>query len=749
MQSSEFTGDQRESSSGQISPEHIIGALRKRAWLITALTLVCTILAGIFAYSLTPKYQASATVLIDPRKKNIIDMDAVVSGISADTPTIESEAEILRSRAIIGRVINELNLDQDPEFSGSGNRFKEILSNLGLASLFAGKPDSAEKIADKTSATAIVNDAIFVAVASRMTVSRRRNTFLIEVSFSSRSAQKAARIANAIVMAYLQDQVEAKLTTTEQATIWLEKRVQQLRERVYGAERRVEDFKARNNLIDVEGHSLQEKQLTRLMEQSVLARTKTASSRARYEQAVRALKSGGALANNSDVLKSHTITLLRNKLAEITRKAAELRTRYGPKHPVMKKILAEVGDARRQLNDEIARIIANYQNEFKIAKDREATLDASLKKVRNKTIQSKEAAVRLRELEREAKASRTVYEAFLKRYQETAEQKNLQVADARVVERAIPPQFPASPKKKRIVALGLAGGLALGIALAILLDLLSPGPVRPEQIEARYRLEHLASLSAAFDRPEEERDRLRELRLILAEPQSNFAEAIRTLRLAIDGKRRQGAGGVVLIASALPNEGKTQIASNLAHYYALTGTKTALVDGDLRQSPLTRQLLPDCAHGLATPLLSGDAALPHVMADAVTDLNFLPAGPAQSPVAGKAAELLASERFGDVVNELRAAFDMVVIDAPPILPVVDARIIADHADLIIYVMQWNKTPPALVKRAIRALSQNEHKFAGIVVSGAESEGFEYLSAYPPAGTPEPARAPAKEVVVRG
>ncbi len=639
------------------------------------------------------------------------------------------------------KVIELLNLREDAEFTRVGV-LRRLFERIGL--IKRPKPvevgaipavRSNDGIADIISAyvpgsTEPERDSVVVAVAERLKVQRIRTTTLIEIRYSSADPVKAARIANTIAEVYIKDQIDEKARASNNAASLLEEKLTDLKRRVSEAEYRVESFKSENNIFDAEGQILSEKQLARLMEQTVLARNATAEAKAKFEQARRMIARGGNKDDVADVLQSHTIRLMKEELAKLTRREAELLTKYGPKHPEILKVKAEISDAESQLNAEVERLIANLKNAAEIAEDREHQLTGSLGSAKDQQASAKEAAVKLKELQRDAQTSKQLFEALLTRYKQTTETQDLQLADARIVERAGVPLQPMAPKRKQILLMGIGGGLGLGIVLAFLLELMAPGLARPEDVKRALEIDHLASVPQV----EGSRERLRAARLMVADPDGVFADSIRGLRHELDGGWPYHAPRIVMLASSLPNEGKSSLASNLAHHLALTGVRTLLVDADLRKATLTQTLCPGgAALGARDCLEQRMPVEDAILRDTSTGLCFLPAeGRSHGQV--NASELLVSPMMTGMIGRLREHFDTIIIDCPPLLPVVDARILADFADQIVFVMSWRKTPKELARKALKNLGANQRKVLGVVLNQvderklAEASGYEQGSA---------------------
>lgn len=725
MQETADERDEEDKGGGVLTPERAMSAVRKRLRLVLAVPAVLAAMTAAIVLMLPNRYDADALVQINPRQKVISDLDTVVSDLKGDNATVESEVEIIRSRPVILSVIDALDLRNDPEFERK-SRLKQFLEAIGFPQ--AREPRVAERevpvardqIAEildpqQPGTSMPERDEVAVAFAERLKVVRVRTTLLIDIRFSARDPVKAAKITNTIAETYLRQQIEIKRRANAAATEILESKIEEMRGKVSAAERAVEQWKARNNIFDSEGQILSEKHLARLMEQSVNARNATAEARARYEQAQRLAKGGDSGTAIADVLKSPTVQALKDQLASTRRKGAELATRYGPKHPELVKIQAEIAEAQDQLSAEVERLVINLKNEYEVADARERQLAQNLAQMKEQQADTKDASVELKELEREAATSKQLFEALLTRYKQTSGTQDFQLPDATIVEKADVPLHPASPKRKQLVLMASAAGLLLGCALAVLLEIFAPGVSRPEDIKRALALDHLSSMPAISPPDGVPLAPDKAVRLIVAEPAGVYAEAIRSARRELDSRRKRPGPRIILVTSALPKEGADTVASNLAHHYAMTGTRVLLADADWRRQPLTQHLAPQRLVGFADQLIAYHPVETAVLRDGMTGLHFLPAA-AQGTISGSIPELLASQVTADALFRLRSAFDVVILSAPPLLPVSDARILADYADQIVFVMMWQTTPKALAKKALQTLGANQQKVAGAIMS---------------------------------
>lgn len=746
---SDATHDGDEEAHSGFDPARALAAVRRRWRLALAAGLAMSLLSAFVVMSLPNRYEAAATVQIDPRRNKAAGAnETTLSDLKPDTSTnVDNEIEIIRSRDVIVRAIEALRLRNDPEFNGTMGfgssivqRWRQLLSRVSTSPPAPppGQADSTQAeldaitrlLTDKSPPATLDRDEITATVLEHTKVARVRSTALIDIRFTSQEAAKAARIANAIADAYIEQQLDLKMKASRQQAGMLEEKLQTLKIKVAEAERRVEMYKAEHGIFDSEGgqSSLTEKQLNRQLEQAVQARSQAAEARARFEQAQKLVHSRDGAATLGEVLQSNTIRQIKEQLANAQRRDAELKTRYGPNHPEMRKADADVREAQGALDDEVERVVANLKNDYEVSIERQRQAEAALAAAKSLQSTSKEAGVELKDLQRDAASSRDLYDAILARHKQLMETASLQLPDSRVVESAQIPSKPAFPKRRLLLVAAIVGSMLAGLAAVVGIELMAPGIDRAEDVEHVLEVEHLSSLPATAARGAAASDPLRVARLVVAEPGGAFAEAMRSLRREIDVRRGDSRPRVVLIASSLPGEGATETASNLAHHYALTGSNVLLVDGDLRRAGLSRLLAGTRANGLLETLATDLPGPQAVLRDAMTGLNFLPAN-GNAPTRLSAPELLASPRLGEVLAELKRHFDTIIVEAPPLLPVVDGRILADHADQIVFVLAWRRTKKQAARRALRLLGRNQRKVLGALVTEvdagvlAEDQGY--------------------------
>jgi capsular exopolysaccharide synthesis family protein len=678
---------------------------------------------------ITPQYSAVATVLVDSRKMQILKDQEVVGPAGTENSAIESEAEMLKSPALLRRVAEHLHLDRDEEFVEASGLVKTLrwLLSAPLRGLFGREEVPSDPM------TPIVE-----ALKTKVGAKRRNTTYVIELSAWSKRPDKAAVLANKIAEFYLIDQIAAKSAAADHATKWLNEEVNALRGRVTASESAYERYKADAGMFATNGDNLNDKQVAQLNEQLVMARARSAEAMAKYQQ-LQALNGDRlrSAAASPEFLQSNVLVNLRNQYTDVTRKGSELTSRYGPRHPQVIAIQAEQANLAKQIGEEVSRIIASARTEYEMAKSREDSLSASLDEMKTQAGEFNQKLVRLRELEREATANRGLLEAFLVRAKETAAQLTMQMPDSRILAAAVPPLQPSYPQKGLMIGLGFFASLGFGVFLALVRGMLSDSFRRAGELQSAFGLKPLATIplveSAASKTPlrlegsGQRNNKLARLlpdgapaetrhvaNLVLRDPNSLFAESIQSLRLAL---RHLGLGRdikVLQITSALPGEGKSAIAANLARAAALCGDSVLLIDADLRRPSVAVNLGLAASPGLAE-VLAGSADLASVlMRDSFSGLDFL-AG--DTPISGaEALNLLSSREMTGLIEKVRSVYDVVIIDSAPLLPVADPRVLVDQVDGVALVVASELTARSAVQAALQETPGIETRILGAVMN---------------------------------
>ena len=431
-----------------------VADLGRAVWRRKLLTLGAALIGAALAVgvgkSLTPRYVATTQLYLDPRDLQLVDREITPRVLDANTFTalVESQTRVIVSSSVLLPVVDGERLTLDPEF-------------VGRRGFFAGAAEAPEA----------VRTAALDGLTRRVNVRRGDRTFIVDVEVSSEDAEKAARLANAVAASYLAQGSAVRAAATARASDELSSRLKQLEERVRDAENRVQTYKAQNNLVGTRDLLVSDQQLTEMNQQLGQAHARTLDAQARLDQIARVR--GAALDDGAapEALASQALAGLRTQYAEARRRQADLANELGPLHPGLRSIDLQVASLRRGIEDEIGRFAQAARNEVERTRAAETALAKGFEAAKRRTLDGGQASVRLREYERDAEATRTVYQSFLARARETAEQVKLDTSNAHVIGPATKPRNRISPPSMTVLAtLGGALGSLAGMALAVALD---------------------------------------------------------------------------------------------------------------------------------------------------------------------------------------------------------------------------------------------------------------------------------------
>jgi len=688
----------------------VMTSFRKRIRLFIAVALTVFLAVALFTVQSTPKYTAVAKVMLDTRKEQVTDAQAVLSGVTVDSPAVDTEVEVIKSRQLAERVVKALNLDRDPEFN-------HAIDNGGLSSLNLAlrRAMGAASVADANLNDVVAqkrHEQVVDEVLENLQVRRAGLTYVIDVAFESSNPSKAAVISNKFAELYLLEQLEAKFDATRQATIWLNSRLGELRGQVLQDEAAVQQYKIANNLLSASGTNLTEQEISNYNTTLAAARAEMAEDQARLRTARGQLAAGSAGDDVGEALSSPVIGELRKQRAELSGRVADLQGRYGDRHPDMLKAKRQLSDIDTQIQQEITRIISNLQAKAQVSASRASAISGSLGSAHGTLASNSRAMVRLNELERGAEASRTLYESYLNRFKETTSQQGLEQSDSRIVSKAKIPTRQSSPKISLNLAAGLALGLIAAFAAIMVADGMDAGLTTAEDVEKRLDAAYLGGVPLLASIVEPGEKQLSPIDHVVEKPLSAFSEAFRNLRTSILQSRLGEPVKVVAVTSSLPGEGKTTTTICLGRAAALQGSRVVIVDCDLRRQTINRMFENPPSAGLLE-VLSGAKTLDQVLTvDTVTGASILPL--ANNVFTPK--DVFGSPAMDRLLQELRARFDLVLLDTAPLLPVADTRILASKADVLVFLARWRKTPQDAVEAAFRLLENSGAYVAGVVLT---------------------------------
>lgn len=724
--------------AGLIDLDYLFAAARRQFRLVLFFMALGLVLGVVYLANAIPAYTSSATILIDKRQLSAVDRLAQSSGLFKDDAEMMSEVEILRSGKIANMVVDRLNLDEDEAFlAQNSNPFRRLVS-LAITTVrttLLGEPAVEEAARNREIALAILDD--------NREVRRVGTTYVLEVAYTDTDPARAATIATGFAEAYLQDQIESKLDASRRASEWMVGRIEQIRGQHLQAERAVAEYKAANDLIDVNGRLVSEQQQGELATQLTTRRSETNEARANFEQIQAVLQADDPTATVAAAIGDETIRELRRLYLQVQKEADELTARLGPDHAQVRDRRDQMASYEQQIRGELQRLAEAYRNTLDVRLSRERAAEEALLSAVRQNAEANSTLIELRELEREAASYRAVYETILNQYQSSVTNEDFPVGEARVITAATPSKRPSQPVRSMVLGLSAALGLLAGAGLGFLREYNDRFFRSAEQVRDETGLPFLGYVPMIADGGRVAAKRpigpltlhpfSRRMRYATEHPLSIFAETLRATRVSLELRfGGQPGGKVVGVVSALPSEGKSTVAANLARILASgSPNRVLLIDGDLRDPGLSRAIAPHARLGLAE-LLTGKASMPEVvMTGDLPNLDVVPA--ASTQLQFESAALLGSARMADLLRALAARYDYVVLDLPPILPVVDVKAVAGYVDAFAVVVRWGGTSRLLVRNALGEDPRLTEKALGVILNQTD---VDMLKLYSPAAGPD-------------
>jgi exopolysaccharide transport family protein len=739
-----------ESSEAAFDIPKLIGIFQRRRILFAVISLEILLAAAVFLFNMNPVYTATASVVLEQRKHDVVNVEEVLSGLPAESSVVDTEVEVLKSPTLAERVARKLGLNRDPEFDSrirEPGRLEVALGLSGTASL-RGPVPSADEVAQGPDW-----DSVIDVLRKNLKISRAGTTYLIQIAYTAREPRKAALIANAFAAEYLVSQLDAKFEATRKANDWLKQRLEELQKQVRDADTAVELYKTQHNLLATRSGTLTEQEVAGLDQQLADARNELAASEARLSTATALLAGGGTGEDLAEALNSKVIQDLRRQLAETSQKAAELRATFGPSHPDVINTERQLDEVRRLLRTEVSRIVSNLKAQVDVARQRRDSLEATAAESKSALANNNEAGVHLRALEQKAESARALYASYLDRYLQTSSQEGIQQSDARIASEAKVPRGPSAPKMMLSLALAAVLAVMAGLVVVFIAESLDSSLDTAEDVEHKLELPFLgyvASLESTLTirrrkkkytqndkRPSPLGAPVRAVGglvrgvgrvgrkpnliapedYVLKRPFSGFSEGFRGLRASLRATRSGNVGKVVAITSSVPGEGKTTTSLCLARVLGLAGSTAVIVDCDLRRRGVGRILSSEPRFGLVEVLNGIVAAEEVLIADVAPGVSVLPVAP--SPFTSRDVFSAASMR--KLLDDLRRQYDLVILDCPPILPLADIRVIAPQADAVILLARWRKTPRRVIAAALRVLNSVDANVAGAVLTQVDQK----------------------------
>ncbi|SIS74974.1 capsular exopolysaccharide family [Thalassolituus maritimus] len=681
---------------------HYWQVVRRQLKKIVLFSLVISAIAALVALVLTPLYQATATIMIEAEEAKVLSIEEVYGLASQSDEYFKTQFEILKSRELARRVVKKMKLTDVAEFNRHHPSNKKSFS-LREVVMGEGEPATEEDIISDTIDT----------LMSVIEVSPIRKTQLVKVSVESKSPALAANIANEIANQFIESQLDAKVKVTQQAAGWLTDRLGGLKAKLEESERRLQEYREENNLVDVEGVStLVAKEIDQITEKLVEARSQRLELEGTYQQLVALGElTFENLSSLPSIISNPVVVNLRDAETQAELKVSELKKRYGPLHPKMIAAESDLEAVRESVLTQMKRIATSIESKYLVAKAKETSLQIAFTHAKSDVKDINRTEFMLNEYQREVRTNKQLYDAFFSRISETTATGDLQTANARVVDPAVEPASPVKPKRKLIVLLALVVSGMFGVALALLLDILDSTIKNLDDVERKLDVPMLGLLPLV-GKKHDAGDAEQMVRAFVGEGMDGFRESVRTLRTGLTLASMEQPASVILVTSSVPSEGKTTTSTNVAEAFGQM-EKTLLIDCDMRRPSVAKKL------GLApnVPGLSNAVAYPDMLDECIQSrpelgIDVVSAG----PIPPNPLELLGSKNFRDILDTLRGRYQRIIIDSAPMQAVSDALYLSTLVDGVVYVVKADATKDKLAQDGLSKLDNNNARVLGVVLN---------------------------------
>jgi polysaccharide biosynthesis transport protein len=711
------------------SEAHLLDYVRilykRRRVALTAFVIVM-MAAAVYTFTTTPVYEARSRLLIESDNPNVVSFAEVINEEQAKADYYQTQYNILQSRALARRTIENLKLWDKAPFNaaaGESGSTLAVLARAGgaIAAATSGTAAGSEHaLAERGVAsfdeTARESGAIDVFLAN-LSVSPIRNSRLVDLKYRLPDPEMAAVITNALAKSYIEQNLEYKFLASKEASDWLGERLAEQRKYVELAEAKLQQYREQNDAISLEDReNIVVQKLTDLNSAVTQAKTERFQKEALYRQLQSLGRDSRALDSFPAILANSFIQQQKAELARLQSQYAQMAEKLGDRHPEMVKLRSAIEMTEVRLDGEIGKVVDSVNNEFQAAVAKEESLTAALNSQKNEALAMNRKAIEYSVLERDVQSNKQLYESLLQRAKETGISSELKTSNIRVVDHAERPSNPVVPNTLlNLVAAIFGGGLFAGV-LAFFFEYMDNRIKSPDEIRTHLGLPCLGLLPAVAAAKGEAG-----YPLVNSGVPLNFTEAMRAIRTNVLFSASTPGAQTLVVTSTGPGEGKSIVAANLAMSLAHADSRVLLIDADMRKPKAHELFSMPQEPGLSNLLVGQVKANETVRSTPVAGLWVLPAG--RTPP--NPAELLGSKRLRDFLGTLNERFDWVVIDSPPVMAVTDATVIAHTASGVLFVVGAEMTNRHNANRALDQLQQAQARFVGAVLNRVDLDQNPY------------------------
>ena len=692
--------------------------IQKRRWTILAFFFIVVIATAVATFTMTPVYRGTTTIQINKENPQIVDFKEIFAVNTMDLDYYQTQYKILESRTLARRVLQTLKLQEDPQFQPKPETpFQKWKSDLltSLSAFFTSWSSSRKAPSENERETSLISQFL-----SKLKIEPIRNSRLVKIHFDSNYPELSLRVPNVLATAYIQQNLEARFVSTEQAKEWLTRQLEDLKGKVERADEDLQAFGSRHDIISLdEKENVTMQRLAELNEALTKAEAERMGKEALYKQT-----GGRNFDSFPSILENRLIQDLKQTYIQLEAQSMKLSETFKPEYPEMVRLKNQMEIIQKRLNSEIDKMILGIRNDYESSLRREALLRQAFQQQKAKALEMKEKGIQYNILKREADTNRELYKGLLQRMKEAGVSAGITASNIQVVDQAEYPTKPYKPNKRLNLLLAAVVGLFLGVGLAFFFEYLDNTVKTPEDIEQLLRLPSFGMVPeiSSVRRKQLEKGASYPVELITyGHPKSMLSEAYRSIRTSILLSSSEKPPKKIAVTSPNPAEGKTTTAINTSIALSQTGARVLIIDADLRKPRLHKIFNHENGLGLST-FLSGNGTLGCIIKKSeVPNLFYIPSG----PIPPNPSELLGSNLFKSMMQALGAQFDHIMVDSPPVLGFADAIILSTSVDGVILTVIGGKTPRETLQRAKEVLQQVNTKILGVVINRVDIRRSDY------------------------
>jgi succinoglycan biosynthesis transport protein ExoP len=695
--------------------------LSKRRWTAATAFLLVFVSVTVYTFTQTPIYEAKTRLLIESDEQHVVSFKQVVDEDQTKADYYQTQYNILQSRALARKTLDDLKLWDSPYFSTPAQGTKSTVARwkegfVGFTTSWMKSSEEKEKepaAADETAAQSHAIDKFL----ENLVVAPIRNSRLVDLKYRLPNSVIATNVTNALAKNYIEQNLEYKFLASQEATDWLKDRLAEQRKQVEAAEAKLQTYREQNDAIALDSRQdIVVQKLADLNAAVTRAKTERIEKEMQFRQIQSIQTDKAALDSFPAILSNTYIQQLKSELGAQQRQLSELSEKLGDKHPDLVKARSSLQLTEAKLQGEIAKVVQSVRNQFLAAQAQENSMSAALGQQKGEALSMNRKGIEYGVLQRDAESSRQIYDSLLQRAKETGVSGELKTSNIRVVDRAERPRSPVTPRKSLNLSLAALSGMILAFGLAFFFEYIDSRIKSPDEIKMYLRLPSLGMVPALDPKSWKGTEPI-----ITNGVPPNFAEAFRAVRTNVLFSSAEEGARTLVITSTGPGEGKTTVAANLAVGFAQAGQRVLLIDADMRRPRVHQVFGLNQEPGLSNLMVGNAKASDSVRKTSVPGLWVLASG----RIPPNPAELIGSQRFRDFLTSLKEHFDCIIVDTPPIMAVTDAAIAANAANGVVFVIGAEMTTRHAAQTAIEQLEKGRAHFVGAVLNRVELERNAY------------------------